>query len=623
MSDIINLLPDSVANQIAAGEVVQRPSSVIKELIENAVDAGAGCIEVAVEEAGKTSIQVVDDGKGMSSTDARMSFERHATSKIRQAADLFALTTMGFRGEALASIAAVAQVELRTRTSADEIGTQVVIEGSNVISQGPVSCRQGCNFIVKNLFYNVPARRKFLKSNQTELSNIMQEFERVALVHPDIAFSLSHNNSLVLQLPKCNLRQRIINVFGKKQGEQLLPIEVETSLVKITGFVGKPETARKKGSRQYFFVNGRYMRHPYFNKAVAEAFEQFVSAGEQVSYFLYFEVDPANIDVNIHPTKTEIKFENELAIWQIIVAAIKESLGKFNAVPTIDFDMEGAPEIPTFGNGQDEGPLLSVPQVDINPDFNPFESSSRKSSKAKASPSNEMESGDMEFIPSARPFDDMEFGAEIPDLPDESQAQEFTFDGGEMQAMEFGGDYFQYKGRYIITSVKSGLMIIHQSRAHMRVLYDKYRMQMEGGYGQSQRLLFPEMIQLPPSDAVLLEHLLDDMQIIGFDIAPIGGCSFTINAIPSAIDAQNPVEIVQQIIHSALDKGCQADEGVRHAIAISLARSGAIPMGRNLGEQEMKVLVEDLFLCQNPNLTPDGKVIVTILVQNDLDKLFG
>ena len=322
MSDIIHLLPDSVANQIAAGEVIQRPASVIKELVENAVDASATRIDVVVEDAGKTSIQVVDNGKGMSETDARLSFERHATSKIRKADDLFALRTMGFRGEALASIAAVAQVELRTRQAGSELGTCVNIEGSQLVGQEPVSCAPGSNFLIRNLFFNVPARRKFLKSNQTELSNILQEFERVALVHEDIAFSLTQNGSVVLSLPKSTLRQRIINIFGKKLNEQLLAVDVETSLVRLSGFVGKPDSARKKGTHQYFFVNGRYMRHPYFHKAVMEAFEQLIPVGEQVSYFLYFEVDPANIDVNIHPTKTEIKFENELAIWQIIVAAV-------------------------------------------------------------------------------------------------------------------------------------------------------------------------------------------------------------------------------------------------------------------------------------------------------------
>ena len=368
MSDIIHLLPDSVANQIAAGEVIQRPASVIKELVENAIDADAQNIHVLVTDAGKTCIQIIDDGKGMSETDARLSFERHATSKIREAADLFALRTMGFRGEALASIAAVAQVELKTRLESEELGTKLVIAGSKVESQEAVSCSKGSNFSVKNLFFNVPARRKFLKANSTELSNILAEFERIALVHPEVAFSLYSNDSELFNLPVSPLRQRILAIFGKKLNQQLLNIEVNTTMVKISGYIAKPETARKKGAHQYFFVNGRYMRHPYFHKAVMEAYEQLIPVGEQVSYFIYFEVDPANIDVNIHPTKTEIKFENEQAIWQILSASVKESLGKFSAIPSIDFDTEDMPDIPAFEQNLPPAP----PKIHYNSDFNPF-----------------------------------------------------------------------------------------------------------------------------------------------------------------------------------------------------------------------------------------------------------
>ena len=364
MSDIIHLLPDSVANQIAAGEVIQRPASVIKELVENAIDADAQNIHVLVTDAGKTCIQVIDDGKGMSETDARLSFERHATSKIREAADLFALRTMGFRGEALASIAAVAQVELKTRPESEELGTKLVIAGSQVESQEAISCSKGSNFSVKNLFFNVPARRKFLKANSTELSNILAEFERIALVHPEVAFSLYSNDSELFNLPVSQLRQRILAIFGKKLNQQLLNIDVNTTMVKISGYVAKPETARKKGAHQYFFVNGRYMRHPYFHKAVMEAYEQLIPAGEQISYFIYFDVDPANIDVNIHPTKTEIKFENEQAIWQILSASVKESLGKFSAIPSIDFDTEDMPDIPAF----EEKISSEPPKVHYNTD---------------------------------------------------------------------------------------------------------------------------------------------------------------------------------------------------------------------------------------------------------------
>ena len=369
MSDIIQLLPDSVANQIAAGEVIQRPASVIKELVENAVDAGAHNIRVIVVDAGRTSIQVIDDGCGMSETDARLAFERHATSKIRKAEDLFSLHTMGFRGEALPSIAAVAQVELTTRMASDEIGTRLTLHASRVVGQEPVACPVGCNFKVENLFYNVPARRKFLKTNTTELNNILAAYERIVLVYPDIAFSLYSNGQELLNLKAGSLRQRIADIFGKKMNQDLLPVDVSTSLCTIKGFVGKPEAARKKSGHDYFFVNGRYMKHPYFHKAVCEAFDRLVPAGMQVPYFIYFEVDPSDIDVNIHPTKTEIKFENEQSIWQILSAAVKDAIGRFCDVPAIDFDTEGQPDIPVFDPQRD---AVRMPRVEFNPDYNPF-----------------------------------------------------------------------------------------------------------------------------------------------------------------------------------------------------------------------------------------------------------
>lgn len=617
MSDIIHLLPDSVANQIAAGEVIQRPASVIKELVENSVDAGAAHIDVVIEDAGKTSIQVADDGKGMSETDARLSFERHATSKIREAGDLFALHTMGFRGEALASIAAVAQVELRTRRPEDELGTCVNIAGSSVLGQEPVSCPAGSNFLVKNLFFNVPARRKFLKSNQTELSNILQEFERVALVHEDISFSLAHNGTVLMNLPKAPLRQRIAGIFGRKLNEQLLSVEVETSLVRLSGFVGKPDSARKKGFHQYFFVNGRYMRHPYFHKAVMEAFEQLLPTGEQISYFLYFDVDPANIDVNIHPTKTEIKFENELAIWQIIVAAVKEALGRFNAIPSIDFDTEGAPDIPVFGEPY-AASAVEIPRPEVNPDFNPFKSGPSASGSRKRT---------MDWEPLYDMAERSEPAVEANDFGEgffpEPQDDDVSLCALPGEVMEKSNQHYQYKGRYIMTAVKSGLMIIDQHRAHIRVLYERYRKQMEGRSGQSQGLLFPEMIQLPPSEGVLLEHLSDDMHALGFDLSPLGNGSFSINAIPAGTEGLNPVELVRNIVRSSIEKGNPVEEDVQHFIALSLARSAAIVQGQVLSNDEMESLVDDLFVCTNPNHTPDGKVIVAILGQGELDRLFN
>jgi DNA mismatch repair protein MutL len=393
--------------------------------------------------------------------------------------------------------------------------------------------------------------------------------------------------------------------------EQLLAVEVETSLVKITGYVGKPETSRKKGSHQYFFVNGRYMRHPYFHKAVMEPFEKLIPVGEQVSYFLYFEVDPANIDVNIHPTKTEIKFENELAVWQIIVAAIKESLGRFNAVPTIDFDTEGIPEIPTFTSHYNHQ-SIKAPSVDVNPNFNPF--------KSDRSVSYKQDVMNWETLYSVERTNEKLFDVADDFMPMEEDLSLSSELSGEM---EKSTQHYQYKGKYVMTAVKSGLMIVDQNRAHIRVLYDRYRVQMENGTGVSQRLLFPEMIQFPPSEGVVLEHLMDDMQRLGFELSVLGGGSFSINAIPSGVDGLNSVELVRNIVRSSIEKGCNIEEDVRHYIALSLAKSAAIPYGQILSNEEMEALINDLFVCVNPNQTPDGKIVVAILEQNDLEHLFG
>ena len=452
----------------------------------------------------------------MSETDARLSFERHATSKIREAADLFALHTMGFRGEALASIAAVAEVELKTRREEDELGTRLRIAGSKVESQEPTTCPRGSNFLVKNLFFNVPARRKFLKSNSTELSNIMTEFERIALVHPSVSFSLQHNDAELLNLPAMPLRQRVMAVFGKKMNQQLLTLEVETTLVKISGFVAKPETARKKGTHQYFFVNGRYMRHPYFHKAVMEAYERLIPAGEQVSYFIYFDVDPKNIDVNIHPTKTEIKFENEQAIWQILAAAVKETLGRFSAVPSIDFDTEDMPDLPAFGGTSVPEP----PKVSYDSGFDPFKSAA--SVPYSGGGHSRSASGDWEqlYAGVARASKMNEPEADL--LPDEEELVTASL-VPEEPVVERGAQHFQLKGRFILTSVKSGLMLIDQHRAHVRVLFDRYMEQIRTRKGVSQGVLFPEVVELTPAETVVLDALADDLAAVGFDLSPLGG----------------------------------------------------------------------------------------------------
>lgn len=623
MSDIIHLLPDSVANQIAAGEVIQRPASVIKELVENAIDAEAQEIHVLVTDAGKTSIQVIDNGKGMSETDARLSFERHATSKIREAADLFALRTMGFRGEALASIAAVAEVELKTRPEKEELGTRLLIAGSKVESQEAVSCAKGSNFSIKNLFFNIPARRKFLKANSTELSNILTEFERIALVHPEVAFYLYSNDTELFNLPIMPLRQRIMAVFGKKLNQQLLSIDVNTTMVKVTGYVAKPETARKKGAHQYFFVNGRYMRHPYFHKAVMDAFEQLIPTGDQISYFIYLEVDPANIDVNIHPTKTEIKFENEQALWQILSAAVKESLGKFNAVPTIDFDTEDMPDIPTF----EQSFSVEPPKVHYDADFNPFKSSSPSSYGGGGSYSRSkvewegLYSGMEKSSKMNEPMEEEPPVEEDWSAPATSAAPTATLYSSQVN-LEKGAQHFQYKGRFILTSVKSGLMLIDQHRAHICVLFERYISQIREKRGMSQGVLFPEIVQLPASEAAVLESIMNDFSAVGFELTPLGGGSYAINGIPSGIEGLNPVELVRSMVHTAIEKGNDVKEEVHTILALTLARAAAIVYGQVLSNDEMANLVDSLFACPTPNYTPDGRTVLTTLKEEDIDKLF-
>ena len=644
MSDIIRLLPDAVANQIAAGEVIQRPSSVIKELVENAIDAGATQVNVLVTDAGKTSIQVIDDGKGMSETDARLAFERHATSKIRKASDLFALQTMGFRGEALASIAAVAQVELKTRMESEELGTLLTIAGSKVESQEAVACSNGSSFSVKNLFYNVPARRKFLKSNQTELSNIIAEFERIALVNPDVSFTLHHNDTELFHLPSCQIRQRIMGIFGKKINQDLLSVEVNTTMIRISGFVGHPDSARKKGARQFFFVNGRYMRHPYFHKAVMEAYEKLIPIGEQVPYFLYFEVDPANIDVNIHPTKTEIKFENEQAIWQIIAAAVKETLGRFNAVPSIDFDTEGKPEIPAFDSEPFEN--MDMPQTTFNPNYNPFDFSSEDEPKQTGTYSSSasstmngysagasfgskvnsdweklydgLASGQTSASTSGFP-EGQDYGDVIPSsvTPSLYENQEEHAGGAETKSQ-----HYQFKGRYILTSVKSGLMVIDQQRAHIRILYERFLSQIEKQHGVPQGVLFPEIVQFSLSEVPILQEIMPDLSSLGFELTDLGGGSYSINGVPGGIEGLNPVELVQNMVQNTIEKGNKVKEEVQSMMALTLAKASAIVPGQVLSNEEMNEIVDGLLTLDTPNYTPDGKTVLSVINDTDIEKMF-
>lgn len=631
MSDIISLLPDSVANQIAAGEVIQRPASVVKELVENSLDAGATLIQVVVEDAGKTLIQVVDNGIGMSATDARLSFERHATSKIRKANDLFSLTTMGFRGEALASIAAVAQVELRTKMKDAELGTCINIEGSKVVSQEPVACPVGSNFSVRNLFFNIPARRKFLKSNQTELTNIMTEFERVAMAHPDIAFTLYSGKNVMLGLDAGNFRQRIVGIFGRKLDTQLVPIGTETTLVRIHGFIGMPQSAKKKNAHQFFFVNGRYMRHPYFAKAVMSAYERLIPEGSQIPYFVHLEVDPSRIDVNIHPTKTEIKFEDDNAIFQILMASVREALGKYGAVPRIDFDVEGRPDIPAFEN-QAEGESVAPPQIHINTEYNPFESSRTSFRSSDSLKSNDRDFYESSFSPSAGRYDWKQMydeakgnsgmddsGQSSFELSHEVQSSSQSLYEGlqeeeqqEWQASSMT-DFMQYQGHYIVTPLNSGLALIDQHKAHIRILYEQYMRYFKEHNAASQRVLFPEMITLSPSESLVLERIQPQLHDLGFDLSPLGSGSYSICAVPVNTEGVSPIALVTAILADAVEGHVDVQEKVTHTIALALARKVAIPVGQVLGNDEMNQLVEQLFTCSTPNLTPDGQPTLVVI----------
>jgi hypothetical protein len=620
MSDIIQLLPDSVANQIAAGEVIQRPASVVKELVENAIDAGASNINVIIVDAGRTSIQVIDDGKGMSETDARLSFERHATSKIRKADDLFSLHTMGFRGEALASIAAVAQIDLKTRMEGEDLGTQLTISGSRFVGQEPCACPVGSNFTVENLFFNVPARRKFLKSNTTELNNIITAFERIVLVYPQISFTLHSNGTELFNLRSCSYRQRIVEVFGKRLNQDLLPIGVDTSLCRIHGFVGKPESARKKVLQQYFFVNERYMKHAYFHKAVMTAFDRLIPQGEQIPYFLYFEVPAENIDVNIHPTKTEIKFENEQAIWQILLASVKEAVGKFNDVPSIDFDTEGKPDIPVFNpNGS-----TSAPKISFNPQYNPFKQSSQpqrttntegwKSLYAGLDTNTETPQTDL-FGQEDTPVGNVDNGETI--ISSVATAPDTT-----AMIEDKSPTHYQYKGSYIMTAVKSGLMIINQHRAHVRILYEAYLRQLSEHKVHSQKVLFPEMVQFSVSDSVILDHILPEMTEMGFQLDNLGGGSYAVNGVPAGIEGLNAVTLITDMVAAAIESGTHVKEEIDHVLALSLARNAAIPQGQVLSNSEMESIVNELFACSNVNYTPSGTPIIAIMQQHDIEHLF-
>lgn len=618
--DIIHLLPDSVANQIAAGEVIQRPASVIKELVENSIDAGASLIKVVVKGAGRTSILVIDDGKGMSATDARLAFERHATSKIQQSSDLFALTTMGFRGEALASIAAVAQVELRTRRNGDELGTFIEIEGSKLLRQEMEQCAVGTQFLIKNLFFNVPARRKFLKSDETEMRNIMQEMSRIVLAHPDIAFQLYNGDDLVYDLPIASFKQRIVALCGRKVrniSQQLVNVEVNTTLVKLTGYVGTPQSAGRN-PHQFFFVNGRYMNHPYFRRAVMQAYERMISAEDAPQFFLNLEVDPSTIDVNIHPTKTEIKFENEREIWSIISIAVKEALGKFNVAPSIDFDTTDSIDIPVAGGSGNVIP--EMPKVTFNPNYNPFSNTQKTSISSQSAPRNWKDLFEVR-------------NEELGVRSETTQSKNILVDKDfqsvfnsqlETQFIASLQDTLIYKNRYLCVPMKSGLMMIDVQRAFARIYYDSLLTQVEKNSGVSQKLLFPEVLELSLEDKCLFTEIEIELKAVGFEIAEFGKSMYRIEGVPAMLsEGADVIKILENIVGEIKISGCDVSQKVHQIIANTISQSESrLRIDRTMTIEERNSLLAQLFASSNPNNAPDGRKITNILSDDIIESMF-
>jgi len=619
MSDIIHLLSDSVANQIAAGEVIQRPASAVKELLENAIDAGSDNITLVIKDAGKTLIQVIDNGSGMSDTDARLSFERHATSKISSADDLFNLSTKGFRGEALASIAAIAQVELKTKKEGLDLGSKIIIEGSEVKEQEPCSTAKGTSFSIKNLFYNVPARRNFLKSNPVEIKHIIDEFQRVALIHPDIAFSMYNGENEVFNLNKGSFRQRIVGVFGEKYNQRLVPVEENTDIVSVEGFVSKPEFAKKTRGEQYFFVNDRFIKNAYLNHAVQNAFDQLLSKDQFPSYFLNLSIDPSKIDINIHPTKTEVKFEDERAIYAIIRTSVKQALGKNNISPTLDFEQETSFNIP-ISRGVES---VKAPTIKVNPNYNPFNSggsSDKKSNDSAIRSTAKKESKNWESL-----YDNFEQNAtEITDAqPTEETSEQQVISSNWDEDNERNRTLLQLHKKYIFTQLKSGYLIIDQQRAHERVLYEKYVNQLDTNQSSSQQLLFPETIDLIAADAELLNEIKPEVIALGFVMDKVGRNSFVISGVPSEIKDQNVKLTIEKLLEQFKLNSSELKLDKKENLATSLARSASIKAGQFLSADEMNGLVDNLFACEMPYSLPNGKPTIISLDLDDLNKQFN
>ncbi len=598
MADIIRVLSDAVANQIAAGEVIQRPASVIKELVENSVDAGSDRIQVIIRDAGRSLIQVVDNGCGMSANDARLSLERHATSKIRETEDLFAIRTMGFRGEALASIASISQVEIKTRRMEDEMGTKINVAGSEIELQEPAGCNAGTSFSVKNLFYNVPARRRFLKTTSTELKHIITEFQRIALAHPEIGLNLNHNQTEIYNLPPETRRERIVHILGNHFNHSLVPLDTKTSIVNISGYIGKPEKAKKNYGEQFFFVNHRFIRHPYFNKAVINAYGSLLPPETYPSYFIFLEIDPCHIDINIHPTKTEVKFDDEQVIFQMLLASVKEGLGRFNITPSLDFNQEGAIEIPILHRKDS----FNMPEIQIDPEYNPFSTDHHN-------------------------FDNYGHTGHKTNI---NQNWESLYEGIKNPAPENlvpedrnSRTLIQIRQKYIITTVKSGILMIHQARALERIRYEELLKTMQQPEGVGQKKLFPVQFDLNPADLALLKDIQAGLNQVGFDIEEFGGNTIIIHAIPIVLDGQNAKSLLENLIDHYKQETLNLEADIREQVVRGIARASSKISGSALGPEEMQNMIDRLFACETPQITPDGKKVLTILQMAELEKRFS
>lgn len=613
MADIIQLLPDHVANQIAAGEVVQRPASVVKELLENAIDADATTIKLIIKDAGKTLVQVIDDGKGMSPTDARLSFERHATSKIKTADDLFDLHTKGFRGEALASIAAIAHVELKTKQAQEDVGTCIIIEGSDMVSQDVVVTPKGTSISVKNLFFNIPARRNFLKSNAVELRHVIDEFHRVALAHPNISFVMYNNGSETFNLPVSNYRQRIVNIFGNKTNEKLVPVTEETEVLTISGFVGKPEFAKKTRGEQYFFVNNRFIKNAYLNHAVTSAFDGLLKQGTHASYFLNLEVNPQTIDINIHPTKTEIKFDDEHTLYALLRSAVKHSLGQFNIAPVLDFERDPNLDTPYSYNQKDS----NVPVIEVDRTFNPFKeqySSGKQTTPFKKQTLNN--------------WDSLYVGLESKGTKTQQDFSEVHFESDDKSTSLFDDEQepvqttYQLHNKYIVSTIKSGMLVIDQHRAHQRILYEDFLENLTVKGASSQQLLFPLQLHFSTQELDIIKELKEDLEHTGFIFSNVTKESVEITGVPVSIPESEVSIVLEQLISDVENEVPDSNFSITDLLAKSLAKSLAIKTGQSLKRSEQEHLVNSLFACKEPNASPTNRATFVTMSVDELDKKF-